>query len=56
MIYAAIITIEYSRGIAMEIQFRVCVVAGFILLAGSCATTTEVILPALDAPKIRSRY
>lgn len=35
----------------MGIPFRVCVAAGVVLLAGSCATKTEIILPALDASK-----
>lgn len=42
-----------STGVAMEIPFRVCVAAGVVLLAGSCAAMTEVTLPALDASETR---
>ena len=38
-----------SCRVAMVIPFRVCAAVGIVLLAVSCATTTTVNLPALDA-------
>jgi len=38
-----------SCRVAMEPPLRVCAAVGIVLLAVSCATTTKVTLPALDA-------